>query len=388
MNEDMIKTLKEENKHRTQHPYWIWESVQSIPEMFSQCLEAQVTDQIDSVVSQCVARKINKMIFLGRGSSYCVAAAVKYFFEKQTRIPVSCHVTNVFESYPFEAVDSQTAVFFLSHSGKSEGDVRVVDFVRKSGAYTVGVTDIPESGLGQAVEDLIIGPGGTKVELPATRTFAAALFRMLQFSLAYASALGTAENAKFYEGVLDQLPAQTREFMTVFEKSAPSVVDKIKDSKSMIVLGYGPNYPIAEEAAMAFNQSAGIPTQNYELENYIHGPIQALTKEMAVVAIASPGGLQERMLRTTMAARVIGAKTVLLAPKGTAVPDVDVLIELPEDIPDLITPVLYMVPLWQLAYYFGLLGNGGHPDRLSMDKPEFKEGLSYIMKKDKWVTKK
>jgi len=109
---------------------------------------------------------------------------------------------------------------------------------------------------------------------------------------------------------------------------------------------------------------------------------------MAVIAIAPPGMLQERMLRLTMAARVIGAKTVLLAPDGSPLPEVDAWVEMPRDLPELLTPVLYMVPLWQIGYHFGLLGNGGHPDRLSMDKPEFKEGMSYIMKKDKWVTQK
>lgn len=79
---------------------------------------------------------------------------------------------------------------------------------------------------------------------------------------------------------------------------------------------------------------------------------------------------------------------MLLAPKGTQAPAVDYLVELPAGIPDLISAIPYMVPLWQIGYYFGLLGNGTHPDRLSMDKPEFIEAFSYIMKEDKWVTKK
>jgi len=46
-----------------------------------------------------------------------------------------------------------------------------------------------------------------------------------------------------------------------------------------------------------------------------------------------------------------------------------------------------MVPLWQTAYHFSSLKRGSHPDRLSMDKPEFKEAFSYLMKKDeKWVS--
>jgi len=55
---------------------------------------------------------------------------------------------------------------------------------------------------------------------------------------------------------------------------------------------------------------------------------------------------------------------------------------------DLISPVVYMVPLWQIGYRLGLFGKGGHPDRLSMDEVEFKKAFSFLMKKDKWVTQK
>jgi len=153
-------------------------------------------------------------------------------------------------------------------------------------------------------------------------------------------------------------------------------------------VGFGPNHANAEEAAMALNQSTGIPSESYELENYIHGPMQALTKDAGMIAIAPYGALQNRMFGMITAAKIIGAKTVLLAPEGTDAPEVDQLVELPANIPDLISPVAYMIPLWQTGYHVGLLGGGAHPDRLSMDKEEFIEAFSYIMKADKWVTQK
>ncbi len=77
-------------------------------------------------------------------------------------------MTNVFQEYPYEGCDSNSAVFFISHSGKSEGDLRVVKQVKALGAYTIGVTDIKGSALAEAVDQLLIGPGGSKIELPAS----------------------------------------------------------------------------------------------------------------------------------------------------------------------------------------------------------------------------
>ena len=388
MNEEMIKTLKQESKHRKQHPYWVWESIQSIPDMLALCLEEEASKDMEKIVQECSQRSVDKILLLGRGSSYFAALAARFLIEKITQLPVSCHVTNVFGSYPYEKCDSKTIAFFLSHSGKSEGDIAVVEAVRQMGAYTVGVTDIPESGLAKAVDQLFIGPGGSKVELPATRTYSTAIYRMMLLALSLGKNSATSEEIAFYQQALAALPDQMRTFIPQYEKAVPAVVETLKDCKNLIVVGFGPNHANAEEAAMALNQSTGIPSESYELENYIHGPMQALTKDAGVIGIAPDGLLQNRMFSMITAAGIIGAKTVLLAPAGTDAPAVDQLVQLPAQVPDLISPVAYMIPLWQTGYHVGLLGHGAHPDRLSMDKEEFKEAFSYIMKADKWVTKK
>jgi glucosamine--fructose-6-phosphate aminotransferase (isomerizing) len=386
MNEDAMKVLGQEKKRRSAHPYWIWESVQMIPDLLDSCFDAGVEEQINHVLDQFQKRKINHIYLLGRGSSYFLTLALRYLFCETTDIPVSCVVTNVFESYPPRNLDQHSAVFIHSTSGKSEGDKQVVEFAQKFGAYVIGVTDIPDSTLAEAVDDVIIGPGGAKVELPATRTFATALMRMTMFILALAKRQGHDEQAQEYQKALVLLPDMLREIMIEIEKNADSYVDVLKTCSAFQVIGFGPNLATADETALALSQCGGIPAMSFEMENFIHGPLQTLTKNMGVVAFAPAGQLQDRMLRTVMAAKTIGAKTIILAPDNCEnIPYADILIRLPKNIPDLLSPIVYMVPMWQIAYRLALLGNGGHPDRLAMDKPEFIKAFEYLMNKDKWV---
>lgn len=389
MNEEMIKNLSEEEKHRRQHPYWVWESILQIPEMLSLCLTKDIVFQILNVVKKFKEKEIDKILLLGRGSSFFSTIAEKYCLEYLTGIPVFCAVTNVFEAYPYIRIDSRTAVFFHSHSGKSEGDVDVVNMVKHSGGYTIGITDIPNSSLAVAVDDVMIGPGGSKVELPATRTYSTAMYRMMQFAIHLGKELGHFEEAKELDYFLTQIPKLLEDNLSDFEKQAQLAVKEIENCSSFILTAFGPNTSTSEEGAMALSQTTGVPAQSYEMENYIHGPMQALTKNQCVISIAPSGLLQDRIIRMTKAARIIGAKTVLLAPDGRINPsEVDVLIKMPKDLPDLLSPLVYMLPLWQIGYFYALLGRGGHPDRLSMDKPEFKEAFAFLMKTDKWVTQK
>jgi len=387
MNEDSVKTLSDIENKRSAHPYWIYDSVQMIPEMLSQCLENNVQNQIEKVIDEIQSRKIEKIFLLGRGSSYFATLSLRYIFSAILDIPVSTCVTNLFDAYPPINIDSKTAVFFLSTSGKSEGDKQVVQFAKNHGAYTIAVTDIEGTILAQSVDDIIMGPGGAKVELPATRTYSSALFRMTQLIIALAKKQGHVDEAIELEKALIKIPDLLREFMPAYEKEVEKNVEILKDSTAFFVVGYGPNIATVDEGALALAQCAGVPSSSYEMENFIHGPIQALTKDMGVIGIASGGPLQDRMLRTMMAAKTIGAKTMVLAPEGSEdMPYADVKVLIPNKIPDLLSPIVYMVPLWQTAYQFGLLGKGGHPDRLMMDKPEFKAGMQYLMKKDKWVS--
>jgi glucosamine 6-phosphate synthetase-like amidotransferase/phosphosugar isomerase protein len=94
------------------------------------------------------------------------------------------------------------------------------------------------------------------------------------------------------------------------------------------------------------------------------------------------------MLKTAQACKIIGAKVVLLYPEDLGrITDYDVCMDFPSGIPELMSPMIYMTPLWQIAYYFSLLGKGCHTDRRSMDKPEFKEAFSVIMEGDKKFVK-
>ena len=387
MNEDAIKNLSDAERKRSAHPYWIYESVQVIPEMLSQCLENNVQSQIEKVIDEFQSREIERIYLLGRGSSYFATLSLRYIISAIVDIPVSTCVTNLFDTYPLRSINSKTAVFILSTSGKSEGDKQVVQFAKNHGAYTVAVTDIEGTLLAQSVDDIILGPGGSKVELPATRTYASALFRMSNFAIMLARKCGISTEAEKLEKMLIDIPDLLRKFISEYEKDAPRYVEMLKDCSAFFVVGYGPNIATVDEGALALSQCAGVPSASFEMENFIHGPIQALTKDMGVVGVAPGGPLQDRMLRTMMAAKTIGAKTMVLAPEGSEdMPYADVKVLIPNRLPDLLSPIVYMVPLWQTAYQFALLGRGGHPDRLMMDKPEFKKAFEYLMKKDKWVS--
>lgn len=386
MTHNIKKTDHVSNIRRENHPFHVWESVQKIPQLLKDCLSSSYELQTGQILEEFRKRKISQVFLLGRGSSYFLTLALKYLLNEVTVFPVECKVTNLFENYLPDSINNHTAVFFHSTSGSSEGDVKVVELAKKLGAYTIGVTDIANSRLAKSVDQVFLGPGGEKFELAATRTYSTALFRMTQLILKLADNQGKRAKVEEYSRDLKKIPGMLEEFIPSFDEKAKSIAAGLDACSQFFVIGYGPNVATADESAMALCQCAGRLAVSYEAENYLHGPIQALNKNMGLIAVANQGPLQERVLRAAMASKTIGATTVVIAPRNLGkLPYADFQIELPDEIPDMLSPIVYMVPMWQVAYQFALMGRGGHPDRLSMDKPEFIKAFKFLTSMDKWV---
>ena len=383
MNDDK-KSKEEKFPRRDKHPYYIWDSIMVIPEILRACQGEEVSGQVQQVLKNMEQKKIDNIILLGTESSYFVAITERYAFEKYTGIPTQSFLTTEFSQYPPLTLNNHSAVFFHSHSGSTLGDMEAIDVVRKAGGYSVGVTNIPDSILAKNTDDVIIGPGGAKAALPATRAYTAALFRMMMLVVELGKIRKPNSDLLEFESHLNTLPDVLEKVSQVCAEKSPGIIDQVKDCSAFILVGAGPNHPTVEEGTLSFYQSTGKSAKAYKLENYLHGPMQALQPNMCVILVGAPGPLQPRLLQTAEACQIIGAKVVLLVPEGSDVGfNPDVLLEIPADLPEMLTPLIYITPLWQLAYYYSLLGRSDvHTDRLSMDKPEFKKAFAMVMSGD------
>ena len=276
----------------------------------------------------------------------------------------------------------ESVLILTSHSGRTLGDLRVVEQARQRGAYTIGVTDIPDSPLAQAVDDTIIGPGGRKAELPATRTYTAAMFRILQLAASLGRRRDDSDLAATYDEHLRELPHILREFLDHFSAQAGAYADGLAGVEQAFVIGAGPNMSTAFEGALVLLQSTDAAAQAFHVEELLHGPIQALRPGMCVVAVAAPGPLQERIIQTAQACQVIGATVLAIAPEDTpGLQDFDMHVAMPAQIPELLTPLLYIVPLWLTGYRFAV-ATGRDPDNLSRNREEFKRAFRLLMPRD------
>ncbi len=132
------------------------------------------------------SRDIHLIVLVARGSSDNAALFGRYLLEITTSIPVSLSAPSVHTIYNAELRLDHALVVGVSQSGEGEDINHVLESARRSGAYTIGITNEPSSSMTQIVDETLLTHGGRERSVAATKTFTGQmlLFYMLAAELA------------------------------------------------------------------------------------------------------------------------------------------------------------------------------------------------------------
>jgi len=143
-----------------------------------------------------------------------------------------------------------------------------------------------------------------------------------------------------------------------------SIAEAHIDQDNWLFLGRGFNYPVALEGALKLKEISYIHAEGLPAAEMKHGPIALISDGTPVVFIATKGSQYEKIRGNIEEVRARGGRTIVVASEGDE--DIqrtaDHLIRVP-DVPELLQPLLTVVPLQLLAYHAALLR--GH----DVDKP-------------------
>src|ERR671926_818018 len=117
------------------------------------------------------ARDIDLIVLVARGSSDNAALFGRYLLEITTGIPVSLSAPSVHTIYNAQLRLDHALVVGVSQSGEGEDINRVLENARRSGAYTIGITNEPGSSMTSLVDETLLTHGGKERSVAATKTF-------------------------------------------------------------------------------------------------------------------------------------------------------------------------------------------------------------------------
>lgn len=372
MTMDIPKSL-EGAFDRTEHPFHMWDGIQSIPDGLEEILSSEVRPSIERAANALIGRSPIHMV--GCGSSYFTALAASYVFHEVTGVQTTSADAYEYYAYPPPALE-KSALIGISHTGGTPSVVLSVRLAQKAGSVTVGYTDVEKSALGREADHVIASQMGVEPALPKTRSFEAALMRHYLLALEMARINGKDVSALF--NFLHMAPVLAKEIIEKHEDEVKQLAGMYATVRRMIVVGGGPQWATAYEASLKLTESALMDSSAWELEEAVHGTWASTRPEDLFIILAMNGKGMEKSERLAKAMKLVGARVWVLTDTNKEFVGVDHVTRLStQGFPELFMPMLAILPLYEFSYFVAL-AKGIRPDNMQLADPRYLEARMMI----------
>lgn len=254
------------------------------------------------------------------GSSRHAADCARDYLQDALQMQVSVVTPEAFvdfeHTYPQHALN-----IAVSQSGYSTNTIAALDYMRAHDMPAVALTANVEAPIKEHADIVLdYGVGVESVDF-VTLGVEVLVEYLVLFGIYGGQARGTIDA----EGVAQRLD-DLREAIqgnAVMCKTAEAYVQdhmlELSEHIPAMVVGNGPNYGVAEEAALKLSETIKIPAMHHEGEEFVHGPEMQITPGYLVFIVDDPQG-SERLANIADTLSNVTAKTVLLTahPRGRA----------------------------------------------------------------------
>jgi glucosamine--fructose-6-phosphate aminotransferase (isomerizing) len=339
------------------------------PKALSTCMGGRLASRdkrirlggIDSHLRELARAK--RFIFTACGTAFHAGLVGEFLFEQLARIPAETEYASEFR-YRNPIIEDGTVVLAISQSGETLDTMAAVEEAKERGATVLGIVNVVGSSIARATDAGIYLHAGPEIGVASTKAFTAqvAVLTMLAIELGRRRHISSDEASRY----IDELSQMPEKISRVLEQS-----DRIKEiaaaninRNNWLFLGRGFNYPVALEGALKLKEISYIHAEGLPAAEMKHGPIALIVDGMPAVFIATAGPQYDKIVGNIAEVKARGGKIIVVATEGdeNIKEHADHLITVP-DVPEILQPMLTVVPLQLLAYHAAVLR--GH----DVDKP-------------------
>jgi glucosamine--fructose-6-phosphate aminotransferase (isomerizing) len=300
------------------------------------------------------------------GTSYHACLAASYMFSKLAFLPTYPIIASEFVEQCGKSVNIDSTILAVSQSGETADTLASVSAARERAATILGLTNTIGSTLTRVSRVYIGQQSGPEIGVAATKTFTSQLSVMAQLALRLAKKRGkvSQDEMDYLAEKIKKLPDIVQEIILKQEEKTKQMARKYKDAKAFFFLGRGINTATAYEGRLKLMEIAYIPAIAFPAGESKHGPISLVEPGFPVVFVCAKDGTHKTLIGNIMEMKARGASIIAIVEEGDEEIKklADDYIEVPKDIPEVLSPVPFVVPLQLLAYYMAV-ERGLNPDR-------------------------
>lgn len=306
-------------------------------------------------------RQAEHVIVSGVGSSWHAALVGELLLAEAGGLGYRARAIHAFELggyWPARAANA--AVVAISHRGSARSTRQALE----GGGVRVAVTGKGHAGLPNADFTL------RTVEPEASRADTVSYTTALALLASLAAEAGRRDDVR---RAVDGLPDHLA--LLLGQESWEELAKRFAGRRRYWLVGGGPNTATALEGALKISETGYASACGLNGEQFLHGPCAAMTPEDLLIVVAPPGPGHARAVDAARVARAVGTPVLAIVGEGDRelAPLAAETIEIAE-VPELLSPILAVVPLQLLAYHLAVL-SGTNPDTMHTHEPAYARAL-------------
>jgi glutamine---fructose-6-phosphate transaminase (isomerizing) len=300
-------------------------------------------------------RRVRRIVFAACGTSWHAALVGEYLIERLAHLPVEVEYASEFR-YRNAPLDDDTLVFVLSQSGETADTLGALRESKRRGCPTLGIVNTVGSSIARESDGGIYLHAGPEVGVASTKAFTAQVAVLTLLALH----LGRLRHMAFSDGlaVVDAIEAAPAAIGRVLasETAIAEAAGRVAPARSALYLGRDLHYPVALEGALKLKEISYIHAEGYPTAEMKHGPIALIDRETPCVFVAPRGPLHAKTLGNIEEVRARHGMVIAVGTEGDEALAAlsDVFLPIP-DVPEVVQPLVAVVPLQLLAYHVALL---------------------------------
>ncbi|ALI01457.1 glutamine--fructose-6-phosphate transaminase (isomerizing) [Pseudomonas sp. FW306-02-F02-AA] len=301
--------------------------------------------------------KVRNVQIVACGTSYHAGMVARYWLEELAGIPCQVEVASEFR-YRKVVVQPDSLFVTISQSGETADTLAALRNAKELGFLaSLAICNVGISSLVRESDLTLLTQAGREIGVASTKAFTTQLVGLLLLTLSLGQVRGT-----LAEGVeatlveeLRRLPARLGEALAM-DSTVEKVAELFADKKHTLFLGRGAQYPVAMEGSLKLKEISYIHAEAYPAGELKHGPLALVDDDMPVVTVAPNNELLEKLKSNLQEVRARGGQLIVFADEkaGMSNGEGTHVVNMPH-IHDILSPILYTIPLQLLSYYVAVL---------------------------------
>jgi glucosamine--fructose-6-phosphate aminotransferase (isomerizing) len=309
-------------------------------------------------IAAAASRRDTRLIMLaGRGTSDHATIYAQYVFQHVNRIPVALATPSLFTLYGTAPRLDGVLMIGVSQSGEAPDVLEVLNQARQQGALTVGVTNVVDSPLALAADELLACEAGPEHSVAATKTYTTACAALAVLASELPGGNGLRNH-------LERVPERVADALRLEQDVARGVV-RYAHAPEFVVLGRAFQYCSARETALKLAETCYLVATPFSTADFRHGPAALVERGLPVFLFAAPGPSLHDSLELLSWLRAQGADCVVVSEDERLLQLATTPLRLDfshrEQMDELLAPLSYIVPGQLFAHYLAF-ERGLNPD--------------------------